>query len=109
MVLFKSRNPNELHYIWRYMKLLNGQVHLAEKKDNAVAPIVRSTIRIARLKQLFLPAKIVGPGNKTTVKYSYHDSRSEGAIEFLKYIDKRRKEPPPWLNPNSWKCIHQAA
>ncbi len=95
--------------IWRYLKLLNGRAKTSKEENLVAAPIVRSTIRIARLRQLFLPAKIVAPGNQTTVKYSYHDSRSEGAIEFLRYLDKRRKEPRQWLTQDARKCRQQAA
>jgi hypothetical protein len=40
------------------------------------------TIRIARLKMLFVTAKI---------RYSMHEQRAADLIDFLNYLDRRRK------------------
>ena len=61
------------------------------------ASIVNHTIRIARLKMLFIAAKIVTHERKATVKYSEHDERAAGIMDFMEYLDKRRSEPRPWV------------
>ena len=50
------------------------------------------TLRIARLKMLFVAAKILSHGNRDEVRYSIHEQRSAGLIDFLDYLDRRRKE-----------------
>ena len=60
------------------------------------ASIVNHTIRIARLKMLFIAAKIVTHERKTTVKYSEHDERAAGIIDFMEYLDRKRNELRPW-------------
>jgi hypothetical protein len=50
------------------------------------------TIRIARLKMLFVAAKIRFHGNRDEVRYSMHEQRAAGLIDFLGYLDRRRKE-----------------
>jgi len=84
--------------IWRYLKLIaqnTGKVEDADRHDSGmdkVGPaglkgIKDNTIRIARLKLLFIAAKLVTPGNRDTVKYSIHDTRTPGLIGFLDYLD----------------------
>ena len=94
--------------IWRWMKLLAGHQQIMAKPQQEVIPenemgdvikeanIVNHTIRIARLKMLFIAAKIVTHERKTTVKYSEHDERSAGIMDFMEYLDRRRSEPRPW-------------
>ena len=50
------------------------------------------TFRIARLKMLFVAAKIRSHGNRDEARYSMHEQRSGGLIDFLDYLDRRRKE-----------------
>ena len=50
------------------------------------------TIRIARLKMLFVAAKIRFHGNRDEVCYSVHEQRAAGLRDFLDYLDVRRKE-----------------
>jgi hypothetical protein len=50
------------------------------------------TIRIARLKMLFVAAKMLFHGNRDEVHYSINEQRSSGLIDFLAYLDRRRKE-----------------
>ena len=94
--------------IWRWMKLLAGHQQIASKPrqeevregemGDAIkeASIVNHTIRIARLKMLFIAAKIVTHERKTTVKYSEHDERAAGIIDFMEYLDRKRNELRPW-------------
>jgi hypothetical protein len=50
------------------------------------------TLRIARLKMLYVAAKIQYHGRQDVVKYSIHDDRTENILGFLKYLDRRRRE-----------------
>lgn len=84
--------------IWRWMKLLAGhqQQQRAETTPMAPAATVRvlpeHTIRIARLKMLFVAAKLCVHSNRGQVYYSIHDARATGLIDFMKYLDKRLDE-----------------
>ena len=92
--------------VWRWIKLVAGvrpgmDQSVAESSTSTpgIAPgeqIVNQTIRIARLKLLFVAAKIVTHKRQTTVKYSAHDARAAGLLDFLAYMDKRRKETKVW-------------
>ncbi len=92
--------------IWRWIKLTAGvrpgmDQSASESSSNhqGIAPgeeIVNQTIRIARLKLLFFAAKIVTHKRQTTVKYSVHDARAAGLLDFMAYMDKRRKEKKAW-------------
>lgn len=81
--------------LWRWMKLLAG--HAQKQKQAKKEPVPQivmpdHTIRIARLKMLFVAAKIRFHGNRDEVRYSMHESRATGIIDFLEYLDRRRKE-----------------
>jgi hypothetical protein len=95
--------------IWRWMKLTAGYRYndtCSEEDDDQCSEdnpertlnksIIDNTIRIARLKMLFVPAKVVNHADKITLKYSSHDARTEGIIDFLEYLDKRRSEKIVW-------------
>jgi len=83
--------------LWRWMKLLAGHAQRQKQEGKAVEPsrqltMPDHTIRIARLKMLFVAAKIRSHGNRDEVRYSVHEQRSAGLIDFLDYLDRRRKE-----------------
>ena len=88
--------------MWRWMKLLAGhQINMTQTEqpiaqEQYPEQILDNTIRIARLKMLFLPAKITKSEHKTKVKYSIHDTRSTRLMAFLSYLDHRRKEAVSW-------------
>jgi hypothetical protein len=83
--------------LWRWMKMLAGH---AERKKKTGQQIDKAkcitmpdhTIRIARLKMLYVAAKILYHGNRDHVAYSVHEQRAEGLVDFLKYLDLRRKD-----------------
>ncbi len=81
--------------IWRYIKLLaaksQGKKHLPSLKT-----VASNTIRIARLKLLFIAAKVVKDQNRDKVKYSIYDARTPTVIHFLNYLDQARLKPKPW-------------
>jgi len=83
--------------LWRWMKLLAGHAerqrqHGVEIPEPKRITMPDHTIRIARLKMLFVAAKIRFHGNRDEVRYSVHEQRSAGLIDFLDYLDRRRKE-----------------
>lgn len=90
--------------IWRWMKLVAAKQIVSETKGSDIdfaeevndIPIANHTIRIARLKILFVPAKIASHEHKITIKYSTHDERSAGLLDFMKYMDNKRAQVRPW-------------
>ena len=64
--------------------------------------IVENTVRIARLKLLFIAAKVVKNENVDKVKFSIHDVRTPGMLDFLKFLDKARSKPRPWHQGGIW-------
>ena len=103
--------------IWRSFKMLacHGELEQKEDGENKVdskcktREIVDNTIRIGRLKLLFISSKITGHSNAKKIKYSQHDSRVSGFFRFLEYLDKRRRQLRPWLDSNRWRCRHLSA
>jgi hypothetical protein len=62
--------------------------------------VVAQTIRLSRLKLLYVAAKISRHGNRDKVYHSIHESRASGIINFLDYLDRRRAEKMPKLEAN---------
>ena len=94
--------------IWRYMKMI---AHRSQSKDQSeptdspsgvLKGIVDNTIRITRLKLLFIAAKVVKDENRDKVKYSIHDARTPAMIHFLEFLDKVRSRPRPWHQVGFW-------
>lgn len=88
--------------IWRYLKMM---AEISAKEDTADASlegVQDNTIRIARLKLLLIAAKLVFHNNRHQVKYSIHDTRTPSMIKFLKFLDKARQCPRPWIRGTSW-------
>jgi hypothetical protein len=86
--------------IWRYMKLMasaNPRSNLPEVKTLAA-----NTIRIARLKLLFIAAKVVKDQNRDKVKFSIHDARTPTMLGLLSRLDKMRSNPRPWNQTGGW-------
>ncbi len=93
--------------IWRYLKM-TAQTNVDEQENWDVAHslelqgIEDNTIRIARLKILLIAAKVVSGQNTNEIRYSIHDSRTDGLMGFLGYLDKLRSKSRPWLQKNGW-------
>lgn len=94
--------------IWRYLKMI-AQIGIGENRGADVGhhaaglqSIVNNTIRIARLKLLFIAAKVVKESNVDKVKYSIYDARTPAMIKFLKFLDKIRLKKRPWEENSSW-------
>jgi hypothetical protein len=94
--------------IWRYMKMIAQRSLLPDHSKDSLAAgshlknIMTNTVRIARLKLLFIAAKVVKDGNRDKVKYSIHDARTPEMLSFLQFLDKRRTQTKPWLVPGTW-------
>ena len=104
--------------IWRSFKMLatHGLLERGQQDQEGTAQtksatkeVMDNTIRIARLKLLFIAAKITGHSNTNEVKYSHHDSRVGGLFRFMSYLDKCRHQIRPWLDRPKWPCRHLAA
>lgn len=83
--------------LWRWMKLVAGHAE-RQKQQGAEVPeplpiaMPDHTIRIARLKMLFVAAKIRFHSNRDDVRYSMHEQRAAELLDFLDYLNRRRKE-----------------
>jgi hypothetical protein len=94
--------------IWRYMKMIakrslsKDQSDTPEERSGVLKGIVENTVRIARLKLLFIAAKVVKNENVDKVKFSIHDVRTPAMFHFLKFLDKARSKPRPWLEGGIW-------
>jgi hypothetical protein len=94
--------------IWRYLKMIAQlstgveQYDQPEQTAKGLQGIMNNTIRIARLKLLFIAAKVVKESNVDKVKYSIHDSRTSAMMKFLKFLDKVRSKIRPWEQDSSW-------
>jgi hypothetical protein len=94
--------------LWRYMKIL-AQGSSTDGTPRRTAPegltgIMDNTIRIARLKLLFIAAKVATHANRVTVKYSVHDARTAGLLQVLHFLDKLRSTMRPWVSGSLWPC-----
>ena len=94
--------------IWRYMKMIASQSVSGDRSHSAAAGgsvlkgIMNNTVRIARLKLLFIAAKVVKDGNRDKVKYSIHDARTPAMFYLLQFIDNARSRPRPWHQDSDW-------
>jgi hypothetical protein len=94
--------------IWRYMKMIANQSVSADRSHSAAVDgsvlkgIMNNTVRIARLRLLFIAAKVVKDGNRNKVKYSIHDARTPAMFYLLQFIDKARSRPRPWQQGSDW-------
>ena len=101
--------------IWRSFKMIAGHSQLEQEQQVegckpeipcAAREVIDNTIRIARLKLLFIAAKITGHSNTYEVKYSEHDSRVPCLFRFMGYLDERIRQVRPWLDTRRWLSRH---
>jgi len=96
--------------IWRYMKMIANQSvsahrpHRAADDGTLLKGIMSNTVRIARLKLLFIAAKVVRDSNRHKVKYSIHDTRTPAMFHLLQFLDKARSRPRPWHQDGIWSA-----
>jgi hypothetical protein len=90
--------------IWRYMKMIAQKSVSGNRtaKSSVLKGIMTNTVRIARLKLLFIAAKVVNHSNRDTIKYSIHDSRTPEIIHLLKFLDIARTSSRPWHKQFIW-------
>jgi hypothetical protein len=94
--------------IWRYLKMIAQQCSGGDKCTKAdhglqtLQGIMNNTIRIARLKLLFIAAKVVKESNRHKVKYSIADARTQAMLNFLNFLDTKRSNPKPWEVNSGW-------
>ena len=90
--------------IWRYIKLFaaKSQENKNVKEKTPLKTVTSNTIRIARLKMLFIAAKVVRVQNRDKVKYSIHEARTPAMMRFLEFLDKARSRPKPWDSGGLW-------
>ena len=86
--------------IWRYMKLMASSAQSSDQLQ--MKALDSNTIRIARLKPLFIAAKVVKDQNRDKVKFSIHDSRTPAMVGFLAWLDSLRSKPRPWAQNDQW-------
>jgi hypothetical protein len=82
------------YYIWRYMKLMASSAQSSDQPQ--MKTLAANTIRIARLKLLFIAAKVVKDQNRDKVKFSIHDARTPAMFGLLARLDALRSKPRPW-------------
>jgi hypothetical protein len=83
--------------LWRWMKMLASHAQQQKQPEVKATPprpigMPDHTIRITRLKMLFIAAKIRFHANRDEVAYSVHEVRSAGLVDYLRYLDRRRGE-----------------
>lgn len=88
---------------WRYMKIM-AQMSVKDNTSDSkgLSGVMTNTIRIARLKLLFIAAKVVKDSNRDKVRYSIHDARTPAMMHFLESLDFVRSKPRPWLQGTTW-------
>jgi hypothetical protein len=94
--------------LWRYMI---GFAHLKDqmekkqkdKKQEDKKENVHPTIHIARLKLLFIAAKIIGGRNRVQVNYSSHLSGKDRLDRLIRNLDTLRKHPEILSSPIYWQ------
>lgn len=96
--------------LWRWIKQVAGD----QLKDKAAAKdepigIVDHTVRVARLKMLFIAAKVSYHNGHDKVYYSIHDSRASGIVDFLKYLDRKRRKKIGWPDPMAQRSRREVA
>jgi hypothetical protein len=90
--------------IWRYLKMIAQKSVCGDRpaENSILKSIMTNTARIARLKLLFIAAKVVHHSNRDKIKYSIHDSRTPQMLHLLQFLDKARCSPRPWHKQSIW-------
>jgi hypothetical protein len=90
--------------IWRYMKMMAQSSASSNRAvtSGVLRGIMTNTVRIARLKLLFIAAKVVSHSGRDKIKYSIHDTRTPEMLQLLKFFDEARDSQRPWRKKLSW-------
>lgn len=92
--------------LWRYMMGFAQLKDQTEKAQNDLTENPRNTIHVARLKLLFIAAKIITGGNRVQVKYSSHFSGRDRLDNLIHNLDVLRKHPEILSSPIYWQNQH---
>ena len=84
------------------LSVQNDKSAKADSRAQGLRGIMNNTIRIARLKLLFIAAKVVKDSNRDKVRYSIQDARTPAMFSFLKFLDTARSKTRPWIENSSW-------
>jgi len=89
--------------IWRSMKMLARRSVLNSKKPSGLKNIVSNTVRIARLKLLFITAKVSKTQSRQSQVFGSTMPKNPGDDRpFCIFLDNRRAQPKPWHSPGGW-------
>jgi hypothetical protein len=90
--------------IWRYMKMMAQSSASGNRavSSGVLKGIMTNTVRIARLKLLFIAAKVVSHSGRDKIKYSIHDTRTPEMLQLLAFFNKARDSQRPWHKKLSW-------
>ena len=89
--------------LWRYMIGFAQLKDQTQKEQEDKKENVQNTIHIARLKLLFIAAKIIGGRNRVQVNYSSHLSGKERLDRLIRNLDTLRKHPEILSSPIYWQ------
>ncbi len=107
--------------VWRYLKFFAAKGELKSKNEKKTPekiasqskiiehPIVNHTTRIARLKLLFIAAKMTTHNHRTQIKYSIHDNRVSELFLLFNELDRLKKLKKPWEFHDPWNYSEIAA
>jgi hypothetical protein len=86
------------------MKMIaqNSVAATCPSRGSILKGIMTNTARIARLKLLFIAAKVAHHNNRDKIKYSIHDSRTPEMIYLLQFLDNASCSLRPSHDPSSW-------
>jgi hypothetical protein len=94
--------------LWRWMNIAATRQEIPSATESQpktrqghIQPTTTCVIPVLRLKMLFVAAKIVTHSDLTKVRYSAHDARAENIMDFMAYLDKKRKESMEWWNEDA--------
>jgi len=93
--------------LWRYMIGFSHLKDKRQKEQEDKKENVQNTIHIARLKLLFIAAKIIGGKNTVKVNYSSHLSGKERLDRVIHNLDVLRKHPEILSSPIYWQKQHR--
>jgi hypothetical protein len=84
--------------IWRHMKMIadKSEPENLSATGSTLKGIMTNTVRIARLKLLFIAEKVSRHSGRDKIKYSIHDSRTPEVLHFFIYLDSARSARRPW-------------
>ena len=93
--------------LWRYRIGFARLRDQKQKRQEEPKAAVQNTIHVARLKLLFIAAKIIAGRNTVKVNYSSHLSGKDRLDNLIHNLDVLRKHPEIVSSPIYWQKPHQ--